>query len=100
MKDERKSDTVRCRVMRAVAHDGTATCRIHVPVGHPAAKFHELDGTAFEMEHELEFIAGPGITNLRAVDPMTKEEKAVGGTCSRYPRRTRRCTSEQATWPA
>lgn len=80
MEHEHKSEAVRCRVMRAVAHeDGTATCRIHVPVGHPAATFHEADGTAFEMDHELGFIAGQGITNLRAVDPVTREETAVGG---------------------
>ena len=72
--------TTKSRVTATVAHeDGTASCRIHVPVGHPAETFHEADGTALEMDHELEFIVGLGITNLRAVDPVTREETAVGG---------------------
>lgn len=72
--------TTKSRVTATVAHeDGTASCRIHVPVGHPTETFHEADGTALEMDHELEFIVGLGITNLRAVDPVTREETAVGG---------------------
>ena len=68
------------RVGRAIEHeDGTASCRLQIPIGHPAATFHEPDGTPVEMEHELEFIAGPGITNLRVVDPVTRQETKVGG---------------------
>ena len=68
--------TTKSRVTATVAHeDGTASCRVHVPVGHPAETFHEADGTALEMDHELEFIAGLGITNPRAVDPVTREDR-------------------------
>ena len=30
------------------------------------------------MEQEREFVAGPGVTNLRAIDPATREEIVVG----------------------
>ena len=80
MSTRKGRETARSRAGRAIEHeDGTASCRLRIPIEHPAATFHEPDGTAFRMEHELEFIAGPGITNLRAVDPVTGQETKVGG---------------------
>ena len=64
---------------RVVVHgDGTASCRVRIPLGHPASRFYEPDGTPFEVEHEREFVAGPGVTTLRAVDPASGAESAVG----------------------
>ena len=58
--------------------DGTAVCRLEIPLGHPAATFFEPDGTPFEIEHEREFVAGPGITAPRAIDPASGDETIVG----------------------
>ena len=58
--------------------DGTAVCRLEIPLGHPAARFFEPDGTPFEVEHEREFVAGPGITAPRAIDPASGDETIVG----------------------
>ena len=67
------------RASRATLRDdGTVVCRLHIPLGHPAATFFERDGTPFEVEHEREFVAGPGTTTPRAIDPITEEETIVG----------------------
>ncbi len=58
--------------------DGTAVCRLEIPLGHAAATFFEPDGTPFEIEHEREFVAGPGITAPRAIDPASGDETIVG----------------------
>ena len=69
----------RSRLGRAVQQaDGTAKCRLQIPLGHPAATWYEADGTAFEMEREIEFIAGPGVTSLRTIDPRTQRPIIVG----------------------
>ena len=70
----------RSRVGRAVRHpDGTTSCRLRIPLGHPAATFIDENGTRLEVEHEREFAAGPGVTGLRAIDPITHETALVGG---------------------
>ena len=53
-------------------------CRLRIPLGHPASKCFEADGSAFEIEHEREFVAGPGITAPRAIDPSNGEETIIG----------------------
>ena len=53
-------------------------CRLHIPLGTRPATFFERDGTRFEVEHEREFVAGPGVTTPRAIDPITGEETIVG----------------------
>ena len=69
----------RWRAGRATLRDdGTAVCRRRIPLGHPAATFFERDGTPFEIEHDREFVAGPGVTTPRAIDPTTGEETIVG----------------------
>ena len=69
----------RSRAGRAKSRsDGTAVCRLKIPLGHPAATFFEPDGTPFEVEHEREFIAGPGVTAPREMDPASGDETIVG----------------------
>ena len=77
---DRSAETAsRSRPSRATLRaDGTAVCRLRIPLGHPASKCFEPDGTAFEIEHEREFVAGPGITAPRAIDPASGEEAVIG----------------------
>ena len=71
------SDTPRSRASGGVLRDdGTAVCRLHIPLGHPAATFFEHDGTRFEVEHEREFVTRPGVTTPRANSPLGVARRA------------------------
>ena len=58
--------------------DGTARCRLEIPLGHPAAKRRDNNGHVFEVEHAIEYAAGPGIQALRWINPTTRPEEPVG----------------------
>ena len=70
---------VRSRVgEQTVYDDGTTRCVLKIPLGHPAARRRDDEGHVFEIEHEVEYAAGPGNQELRWINPATGEEEPVG----------------------
>ena len=57
---------------------GTTRCRLQIPLGHPAAKRRDNNGHVFEIEHAIEYAAGPGNQALRWINPATNTEEPVG----------------------
>ena len=51
---------------------------LKIPLGHPAARRRDDEGHVFEIEHEVEYAAGPGNQELRWINPATGEEEPVG----------------------
>ena len=71
--------TTRSRVGRQwICEDGTTRCGLKIPLGHPAATRRDQDGHVFEIEHEIEYAAGPGNQELRWINPATNVEEPVG----------------------
>ena len=63
---------------QSVHKDGTTHCQLEIPLGHPAAKRRDNNGHVFEIEHAIEYAAGPGNQALRWINPATQEEEPVG----------------------
>ena len=61
-----------------VHKDGTTRCQLEIPLGHAAAKRRDNNGHVFEIEHAIEYAAGPGNQALRWINPTTQEEEPVG----------------------
>ena len=90
----RAQPAARSRVGRQSVHDdGTTRCRLAIPLGHPAARRRDDNGHVFEVEHAIEYAAGPGSQALRWINPTTRAEEHddnAGGSTTRAPRARRR----------
>ena len=72
-------ETFRSRVTRQEElPDRRTTCRLQIPLGHPAARRADQDGEEFEVEYHVTYVAGPGSQELRWLNPETGEEQGVG----------------------
>ena len=63
---------------QSVHKDGTTRCRLQIPLGHPAARRRDNNGHVFEIEHAIEYAAGPGSQALRWINPTTRAEEPEG----------------------
>ena len=58
--------------------DGSARCALHIPLGHPASRMLTINENVIEVENARIYVAGPGRTTVRAIDPQTKHTQPVG----------------------
>ena len=57
--------------------DGSARCALHIPLGHPASRMLTINENVIEVENARIYVAGPGRTTVRAIDPQTKRAEPV-----------------------
>ena len=90
---EMTAPPARSRVGYQLVHkDGTTRCRLQIPLGHPAARRRDNNGHVFEIEHAIEYAAGPGSQALRWINQRQRvgeeHQRARDGrtaTDSRFP---------------
>ena len=85
--------TTKSRVTATVAHeDGTASCRIRIPLGHPASTFHEEDGTPFERSATLSRLRSTRRSPMRPLVsvPVVRRFPPSVGVLAWIPTRSRR----------
>ena len=51
--------------------DGSAHCRLLVPLGHPASRMITVNGNVVEVENARRYSTGPGRTAVTLIDPHT-----------------------------
>ena len=54
-------------------------CELHIPLEHPASVMIDQEGIAFEIENVRTYEAGPGVTRLLEIDPLSGDATQVGG---------------------
>ena len=57
--------------------DGSARCALHIPLGHPASRMLTINENVIEVENARTYVAGPGRTPVRAIDPQTRRAEPV-----------------------
>ncbi len=73
------------RSTKTLPDDRTET-ELEVPLGHHGSVMEDDESQqAFEVERMLTFTAGPGLTAVYELDPVTREKQAVDGTLRKLP---------------